>query len=103
MWSKSALRPRWLSFSMVILMSSFSRTQGGNGYNNNKYMYYDDDKAAAGNDDLAQKNNTDDSSGRDNGDDWIASNANVADDDLFHWDNNVGFDGVSIMPVSCVN
>lgn len=25
------------------------------------------------------------------------------DDDLFHWDQNVGFDGVSVMPISCVN
>jgi hypothetical protein len=25
------------------------------------------------------------------------------DDDLFHWNSNVGFSGVSIMPVSCVN
>ena len=25
------------------------------------------------------------------------------EDDLFHWNSNVGFDGVSIMPVSCIN
>jgi hypothetical protein len=26
-----------------------------------------------------------------------------ADDDKFHWNSNVGFDGVSFMPVSCIN
>ena len=36
-------------------------------------------------------------------DDWAENNMNVADDDLFHWSDNLGFDGVSVMPVSCVN
>jgi len=35
-------------------------------------------------------------------DDW-AQNQGVNDDDLFHWNTNVGFEGVSIMPVSCIN
>jgi hypothetical protein len=26
-----------------------------------------------------------------------------ADDDTFHWNANVGFEGVSVMPVSCIN
>jgi len=25
------------------------------------------------------------------------------DDDTFHWNANVGFDGVSVMPISCIN
>jgi hypothetical protein len=25
------------------------------------------------------------------------------DDDKFHWNQNIGFDGVSIMPLSCIN
>ena len=35
-------------------------------------------------------------------DDWVASNQNI-DDDMFHWSDNIGFDGVSIMPLSCIN
>jgi hypothetical protein len=27
----------------------------------------------------------------------------LADDDVFHWNENVGFSGVSILPLSCVN
>ena len=27
----------------------------------------------------------------------------ITDDDVFHWDENVGFDGVSVMPLSCIN
>lgn len=26
-----------------------------------------------------------------------------ADDDVFHWNANIGFDGVSVMPLSCIN
>ena len=26
-----------------------------------------------------------------------------ADDDTFHWNSNIGFDGVSVMPLSCIN
>ena len=25
------------------------------------------------------------------------------DDDTFHWNQNIGFDGVSVMPLSCIN
>ena len=25
------------------------------------------------------------------------------DDDTFHWNSNIGFDGVSVMPLSCIN
>ncbi|KAL7565641.1 hypothetical protein ACA910_018999 [Epithemia clementina (nom. ined.)] len=32
----------------------------------------------------------------------MAQYANT-DDDVFHWNSNVGFDGVSVMPVSCIN
>jgi hypothetical protein len=28
---------------------------------------------------------------------------NNADDDVFHWNTNVGFGGISIMPLSCIN
>ena len=35
-------------------------------------------------------------------DDWAANNLG-GDDDVFRWDSNYGFDGVSVMPVSCVN
>jgi len=79
-------------------MSCWSGARGANAY--------DDD--ANGNDDQNQKNATDDGSSSNSGyfgrtDDWASSNANIEDDDLFHWDNKVGFDGVSIMPVSCIN
>ena len=86
MWSSSPLRSGWLSFSIVILTTSFAL--GANGY--------------YGNDDKNQVNETE-SSYYGRSDDWAATNADIVDDDLFHWDNNVGFDGVSIMPVSCVN
>jgi hypothetical protein len=99
-----------MSFSVVIFMVSFRLTLGANGYYNNykgKYMNYGDDDTNRNDDRYKnQQNDTDDSSGRGSygqGDDWAAINANIADDDLFHWDNNVGFDGVSIMPVSCIN
>ena len=58
--------------------------------------YYADDGAAAQTDDGA--NVWKDYSN----DDWAKTNMQK-DDDLFHWNTNVGFDGVSIMPVSCVN
>ncbi|KAG7362981.1 hypothetical protein IV203_026341 [Nitzschia inconspicua] len=95
--------------------------------NNNKngddqYQYYaynnggNDDAAANANGDDAAAAQTDDNNNNNNGDDQAAAEEaqnNVDDtvsefdsaweDDMFHWDANLGFDGVSIMPVSCVN
>lgn len=82
--------------SALLLLAVAHTVQGG--YYANRY---DDDAAnddqqqeVAGNSSAAESDNYQD--------DWVASNQNV-DDDMFHWSDQVGFDGVSIMPVSCVN
>jgi len=67
--------------------------RGGNDGYYNVNEYYTDDQA--GDDAVA-------TGGNEYADDWVASNKNV-DDDMFHWSDNVGFDGVSIMPLSCIN
>jgi hypothetical protein len=62
-----------------------------------------DDAAANGDDAAAQgddANRNDDYEVQRNYDD---DRADQTDDDLYHWNANVGFSGVSIMPVSCVN
>jgi hypothetical protein len=84
--------------SALLLLAVAHTVQGG--YYSNRYdddAANDDqqqDAAAAGDDAAAEYDNYQD--------DWVASNTNV-DDDMFHWSDQVGFDGVSLMPVSCVN
>jgi hypothetical protein len=77
----------------------------------------DDDAAAAANDDAAAGDDADaDGEGDEDGNNAAEeadqpANYKDADDDVFrwdqnvgfHWDQNVGFDGVSVMPLSCVN
>jgi hypothetical protein len=84
--------------------------------------YYTDDDANANGDDYENQNAqnynnqvyTDDGAGDDyynnqykNEDDGYAKERqnyqNGGDDDTFHWNSNVGFEGVSVMPVSCIN
>jgi hypothetical protein len=83
--------------------------------------YYTDDANANGDDyenSNAQNYNnqvyTDDAAGDDyynnqykNEDDAYAKERqnyqNNGDDDTFHWNSNEGFEGVSVMPVSCIN
>ena len=81
---------------------------GGNNYNNDDT----DDAGNAYNDDANEYNvyNNDDADDDANGygGDKGYSNAEAAayanvDDDVFHWNSNVGFDGVSVMPISCIN
>ena len=55
-------------------------------YLRNKQYYVDDD--TANQDDAYQKEQ---------------EQYQDKDDDEFHWDENMGFDGVSIMPLSCIN
>lgn len=83
-----------------------------NNYNYNNANYGDDGNNNHGDDGnanayaYASSNATGDNNKNGYGeyvDDWASENANVADDDLFHWNSNVGFDGVSMMPVSCIN
>jgi len=64
-------------------------------------QYAAGDDAAANGDDYYSAND-DDAGGND---DYAKKQQNdyVADDDLFHWNANVGFDGVSVMPLSCIN
>jgi hypothetical protein len=87
-----------------------------NNYNDNSNNQYnnDDDDGGGGGDDYNATTGDDYAAGDDynsTGDDavvkyqdvWAQNNVDV-DDDLFHREDNVGFDGrVSIMPVSCVN
>jgi hypothetical protein len=88
--------------SALLLLAISHTVQGG--YYGNKYNNDDaaNDDAAAGDDAAVTGNNTAAAEYDNYQDDWVASNTNV-DDDLFHWSDQVGFDGVSIMPVSCVN
>ena len=66
--------------------------QGDDDYNYN-YQYNNNNNGNGGGDDDAYNKYVDD---------W-ASNQVANDDDLFHWNSNVGFEGVSVMPVSCIN
>ena len=71
------------------------------------------DDANAQRDDDYYKLNDDGDDAAYNGDDDDASSAayyskergsyTFSDDDSFHWNNNIGFDGVSILPLSCIN
>jgi len=102
----------------IVVLGSFSVANAGWNYNDDDYYaddygnqnYYNkqnqqeeevaDDDDAAQDDYNAGGGNDDYSSAmtyQNYDDNWIQS-----DDDLFHWDNNVGFSGVSIMPVSCI-
>jgi hypothetical protein len=72
-----------------------------------------DDAAAAANGDdaAAAEESTDDAAAESNDDISSSSSAyeneqkqyQDADDDTFHWNQNIGFDGVSVMPLSCIN
>jgi hypothetical protein len=108
-------RRRRLHTTMVLLAgllafsSLFSLVFAGNNQ--------DDDAAAAANDDAAAGDDADaDGEGDEDGNNAAEeadqpANYKDADDDVFrwdqnvgfHWDQNVGFDGVSVMPLSCVN
>ena len=90
----------WLASQLFLTcQASDDNYQGNNYYNNNT------DDANTEDDDAG--NYTYKNSGASNYygqiDDWVNYNKDFGDDDLFHWNKNVGFDGVSIMPVSCVN
>lgn len=67
--------------STLIFLALVAAVRGGNDY-------YTDDRTQ-------QK-------GGNYNDDWVASNQHI-DDDMFHWSDNTGFDGVSIMPLSCIS
>ena len=99
--------------------------KANNGGGGDDAYYTDDansnDDAAAGDDAAADDQNAagDDAAGDDaavagddanssggGGDDAYAQeqrNYQLSDDDLFHWNANVGFGGVSVMPASCIN
>ena len=78
----------------------------GNVNNNN-----DDAAAAANGDDAAEASNDDAAAAAETNDDASSNNAyeneqkqyQDTDDDTFHWNQNIGFDGVSVMPLSCIN
>ena len=77
-----------------------------------------DDAAQAAGDDAAaaaaEESNDDAAAAETNDDNNSGSSSNSAyeneqqqyqdtDDDTFHWNQNIGFDGVSVMPLSCIN
>ena len=66
-----------------------------------------DDQNAAGDDaagdDAAVAGDDANSSGGDDAYSQEQRNYQLSDDDLFHWNANVGFGGVSVMPASCIN
>lgn len=64
-----------------------------------------DDDGNGGDDDGADDGNADDGDDNDDGNGADDGGEEIADkdDDLFQWDENLSFDDVSVMPVSCVN
>jgi hypothetical protein len=109
-------RRRRLQTTIVLLAgllafsSSFSFVSAGNNQGDDAAAAANDDAAAAAGDDLDGEGDEEDG---ENGEDEADQEANYkdADDDVFrwdqnvgfNWDQNVGFDGVSVMPLSCVN
>jgi len=111
--------------------NNYNKNYNKNNYNNNQYQQnqYNYNKNNNGGDDAYQAvaddavaayngNQNDDQANNQqadqNYDDYFKHNNDDAykneqenyyakDDDTFHWNANVGFDGVSFMPVSCVN
>ena len=61
----------------------------------------DDAAAAANGDDAAVEANDDNSSN--SAYEYEQKQYQDTDDDTFHWNQNIGFDGVSVMPLSCIN
>lgn len=76
------------SLVFLALVAVVRGANNGNQYNNVNDYYTDDRQSSGKGDGYA--------------DDWVASNQNI-DDDMFHWSENIGFDGVSVMPLSCIN
>lgn len=78
-----------------------ANNNGDDDFTDDYYGSDDDASAYNGDDNSYNKRN---SYSNANGD---GSNNNqsyqYSDDDVFHWNQNVGFDGVSIMPLSCIN
>lgn len=78
-----------------------------NNYGGNSNYYGDDgssnkyDDAYANDDDAAAAAADDD--GQQQEQEASVDDLTSFEDDLFHWDTSIGFDGVSIMPVSCIN
>ena len=78
--------------------------------NDDNYAANADDGNAANDDNAADDNN-------ESNDDTSSSSSSSSsssyeneqkqyqntDDDTFHWNSNIGFDGVSVMPLSCIN
>ena len=79
-------------------LSLYNNANQYDDYNNNQYNNNQqaDDAGQAGYDDYFK-----------HADDDAYINEKEAfynkDDDTFHWNANVGFDGVSVMPISCIN
>lgn len=100
-------------FSVVSAGNNYNDDANNNNNNNNAYNNQNDDAASANKDAAAADDfyaAGDDDAGENTGE-GAQANDIVADDDVFrwdqnvgfHWDQNVGFDGVSVMPLSCVN
>lgn len=98
--------PTSLVAFLLLLCTLFHSAHAANNYDD---AYAADDAAAANddavaNDDAAVADDfyaAEDDDATEEADDGNAAAA--VDDDVFHWDQNVGFDGVSVMPLSCIN
>jgi hypothetical protein len=86
---------------------AYNGTSGGNSssnkYRNDDYYkrnkkYYVDDQYYSNKNKNNDGGKTDDNSYQKEQQQYQSHN-----DDTFHWDNKVGFEGVSVMPVSCIN
>jgi hypothetical protein len=81
----------------VFVYASDDAVQGDDGAAN-----ANDDAAAAAADDGNAAANDDQSSSSNSYENEQKQYQNT-DDDSFHWNSNIGFDGVSVMPLSCIN
>lgn len=83
----------------IIVLVSVEHTRiftqaANNNYNYNNYYAQNNDDVPAGDD---GSNGNTETYYNDNG------ITRYSDDDVFHWTPSAGFEGVSIMPISCVN
>ena len=92
----NARRSFWNLLAGFLLLS-LPLASAGNGYS---YGNYQNDDGATDDfygDDSYSNNQMDDAYLKEQ------KQFQYHDDDAFHWDENVGFDNVSVMPLSCIN
>lgn len=110
----------WILLALVSFLSF--RQEGLVCAGDDNYAAQADD-GNVNNDDVAEAANGDDAAAAEESNDDAAAAAETTDDnnsgssayeneqkqyqdtddDTFHWNQNIGFDGVSVMPLSCIN